>query len=66
MKTAAFILMICVAVGANSACQHAHPGGYEAPSKNSNGQLEEDVTIKIDSSVEKAVAHDTVKRNYKL
>jgi hypothetical protein len=67
MKAIVYILTITAAVAFSAACEHAHPGGYEAPSgKNENGGSKENIVVQIDSSVEKAIANDTTKRVYNL
>jgi hypothetical protein len=67
MKAFVYILTIATAVTVSTACEHAHPGGYEAPAgKNANGSAKENIVVQIDSSVEKAIANDTTKRVYNL
>lgn len=67
MKKVLYILTVAATVALSTACEHAHPGGYEAPSgKNANGSAKEDIVLDIDSSVAKAIAHDTTKRVYNL
>lgn len=67
MKTVVYIITIVAAVAVGTACEHAHPGGYEAPgNRATSNSFEQDVVVKIDSSVEKAIAHDTTKRVYNL
>ncbi|HLP18782.1 MAG TPA: hypothetical protein VK174_00700 [Chitinophagales bacterium] len=67
MKLLAYILLVTTATLAGTACEHAHPGGYEAPVNGKGSRsFNEDVVVKIDSSVEKAIANDTTKRVYTL
>lgn len=67
MKLFTYILLVATATLAGTACEPAHPGGYSAPSKgNGSEAFEQDVVVKIDSSVEKAIANDTTKRVYTL
>ena len=66
MRNCFFIFLLVAATTVSSSCEPAKQGGYEAPSKGNEGQIEGDVYSKIDSSIEKAVANDTTKREYHL
>ena len=66
MKNFSFILLLVITTIGVSSCQPAKQGSYEAPSRGNGGQIEVDPTVKIDSSVEKAISHVTTKRNYHL
>ncbi|HLP51204.1 MAG TPA: hypothetical protein VK154_10000 [Chitinophagales bacterium] len=67
MKSFTYIFLVATATLTGTACEHAHPGGYSAPGKGAeSNSFEEDVVVKIDSSVEKAIANDTTKRVYTL
>lgn len=62
MKLFTYILLVATATLAGTACEHAHPGGYSAPGKGAeSNSFEQDVVVKIDSSVEKALKHNTNK-----
>lgn len=51
-----------------SSCEPAKQGSYEAPARSvDEGDVEKgEFVLKVDSSVERAIAKDTVKRNYSL
>lgn len=66
MKHFSFILLLITAITVASSCQPAKQGGYEAPSRGNDGEIEGDLVLKVDSSVEKAIENDTTKRNYHL
>jgi len=66
MKNLSFILFLTAAIIASTSCQPPKQGAYEAPAIGYEGQFQEDQILHPDSSVEKAIAHDTVKRTYHL
>ncbi len=51
-----------------SSCEPAKQGSYEAPARSvDEGDVEKgEFVLKVDSSVERAIAKDTVKREYHL
>jgi len=68
MKNFSFILLLISATTVVSSCEPAKQGSYEAPARSvDEGDVEKgEFVLKVDSSVERAIAKDTVKRVYSL
>ena len=68
MKSVSFILFLAAATMVSTSCQPPKQGAYEAPARGNEGELIlGDPTEKIDSSVEKAIIKDSLKkREYHL
>jgi hypothetical protein len=66
MRTFSFILLLITSVTVVSSCQPAKQGGYDAPGNRNEGQFDENMILNVDSSIEKAIEHDTTKRDYHL
>ena len=64
MKIFSFLFFIAFATMATTSCQPPKPGSYDAPNRGYEGELsEEDLTQRVDSSVEKAIMKkDTSKK----
>ena len=68
MKNFSFLLLLISATSVASSCEPAKQGSYEAPARSvDEGEVEKgEFVLKVDSSVERAIAKDTVKRDYSL
>ena len=68
MKNLSFVLFLISATTVAASCEPAKQGSYEAPARSvDDGDIEKgEFVLKVDSSVERAMAKDTVKREYHL
>ncbi len=62
MRTFYFILLVISASVVSTACQPPRKETYDAPAVTYDGKIDENIPLKIDSSVEKAVSRDSSKR----
>lgn len=62
MRMFRFLFLILCAVVITTACKPPKKESYDAPAITYDGKVNENIPLKIDSSIEKAVAKDSLKR----